>query len=273
MLQARRLTAPLNAVLALLLVGAPAPAESSAARYRTAWLFNKGSFKRQAGGGWVEQNAKYRNHFREVARTEHYVGLHDTGRNIQVRLYHRWAYWWTPQAQRWAFLTSGSWQDPRKRPLDEDTFPDERGKLSTPTERKAFPHLGEQYEVLGPATRLYNCVAWTVGVTNQWVWPAKPGKKPTVRDFDELYRRHGYRRVKGLNFDLQPGHDKIVLYGKRSGKVWEPTHGARQLADGSWSSKLGLLPLIRHLEPEDLGGASYGVPIAVYTRPKRTARR
>ena len=60
-------------------------------------------------------------------------------------------------------------------------------------------------------------------------------------------------------------------FGKRKGKNWEPTHGARQLFDGSWSSKLGNLPLVRHLEPSDLDGGVYGVPIAVYTRPKATA--
>ena len=63
------------------------------------------------------------------------------------------------------------------------------------------------------------------------------------------------------------GHDKLVLYGKKkAGGGIEVTHIARQLADGSWSSKLGSLPLIRHLRPDDVAGPTYGVPYVVYVR-------
>ena len=45
--------------------------------------------------------------------------------------------------------------------------------------------------------------------------------------------------------------------------VVEPTHAARQLVDGSWSSKLGRLPLIRHLEPHDLDlGRQHGFKVS-----------
>jgi hypothetical protein len=262
------------AVLSFFLTGiaqaAPAKPPTGAAARRTAWLFNKGSFKKSKET-WIEQHPRGRFTYRETARTDHYVGLFDAGRKLHVRLYHGTAYRWTPESRRWAFIYHGRWQDPRKRPLNEDRFPDERGRLSTPVERKSFPHLGREYEVLGPATKRYNCIAWSIGITTRWVWPAKPGKAATVGDFDQLYGSRGFRRVRGMNFDLVPGYDKIVLYGKRKGNIYEPTHGARQLGDGSWSSKLGQLPLIRHLEPDDLDGSSYGVPIAVYMRPKRTA--
>jgi hypothetical protein len=234
---------------------------------RTAWLYNKGSLKKLSSGQWLEVNTNGKSQFREIARNDNYVGLFDPTRKVHVRLYNRSMYWWSAEKRKWNFRYNGRWQDPRKRPLNPDRFPDERGRLSTPVERKAFPHLGHEYEVLGPATKVYNCIAWSIGITNRWVWPARPGQPATVRDFDELYGRYGYRRVKGLNFDKAVGSDKLVLYVKRKpdGTI-EPTHGARQLSDGSWSSKLGQLPLIRHLDPDDLDGASYGVPFAVYVR-------
>jgi len=40
------------------------------------------------------------------------------------------------------------------------------------------------------------------------------------------------------------------------------------LPDGSWSSKLGSLPLIRHLRPDDVAGPTYGAPYVLYVRTK-----
>src|SRR5262245_16484837 len=96
-----------------------------------------------------------------------------------------------------------------------------------------------------------------------------PGTR--VADFDKLYGLFGYRRVQGLDYRVVRGAQKIVLYAKRgkNGEI-ECTHGARQLADGTWSSKCGKQPLIRHLTPEALNGESYGQPIAVYMRQARS---
>jgi hypothetical protein len=274
-----------TALLSLLAAGAflsstpikAAGKPKGAAARRTTWLYNKGSFRMTGKETWVEQNGKNSSGitYREVKRTTHYVTLYDKQRKKHVRLYDTTVYYFSRARQKWALLYQGRWTDPYKVPLDQDRFPDERGRLAAATERKAFPHLGREFQVLGPATMNYNCIAWAVGVTNQWVWPIKPGKEPSVADFDVLFGKHGYRRVKGLNFDLKTGTQKIVLYGKRKGQTWEPTHVARQLFDGSWSSKLGNLPLVRHLEPSDLDGGVYGVPIAVYvrSRTKNVAQR
>jgi type VI secretion system secreted protein VgrG len=151
-----------------------------------------------------------------------------------------------------------------KRPLDESRNPTERAVIESPADRKDFPHLGRHFEVMGPATPQYNCIAWSLGVTDQWVWP---GDK--VADFDQLYGKKGYKRQKGLDLRRQSGVEKVVLYGKvrKDGSI-QATHAARQLSDGTWSSKLGQQPLIRHLQPDDLDGSAYGKPVAVYTRPR-----
>jgi hypothetical protein len=161
---------------------------------------------------------------------------------------------------------------PHVAPLNTARFPQERAKVNP---NNVFPHLGNDYEVLRPADLHYNCIAWSLGITDRWVWPGK-----TVADFDRLYGSHGYRRIGTLDYRAQPGAQKIVLYGKISyvngRQVIECTHGARQLADGTWTSKLGRLPAIRHRTPNALNGYGpngYGQPVAVYVRTTALAGR
>jgi type VI secretion system secreted protein VgrG len=141
----------------------------------------------------------------------------------------------------------------------------ERAGLETAQMARDFPRLGRSYALLAPSTRTYNCIAWSLGITDRWVWPGA-----NVSDFDGLYGRQGYRRLGNLNYRTQPGVDKLVLYAKRKADgSWECTHAARQMANGTWTSKLGALPLIGHRTPGDVSGPSYGVPIAVYVRSAR----
>jgi hypothetical protein len=168
-------------------------------------------------------------------------------------------------------VTKGTWQASfpvklGRRPLNKRRYRGQRRILLTPVERRSFPYLGTSFEVMAPRTKVYNCIAWSVGVTNRWVWPGT-----TISAFDQLYGNYGFRRVrtgrlgKG-DFQMVPGVQKIVLYAVvKKGKL-KCTHGARQLPDGSWTSKLGKLPRIRHLTPQALNGPSYGRPIAVYVK-------
>jgi hypothetical protein len=134
---------------------------------------------------------------------------------------------------------------------------------------RSFPNLGKEWEILAPATPKYNCISHTIGVYHRWEWPHKPGKDATVADFDQLYGKYGYRRISTLDYSFDPRVQKIVLYGVQKGGTWAPTHGARMLADGTWTSKLGKGPLIRHKTPDSVNGEGYGRPIAVYIRVKR----
>jgi hypothetical protein len=147
----------------------------------------------------------------------------------------------------------------------------EYSELSKAGWKNNFPNLG-RYEVLAPSTGrdnvkdAYNCIAHTLRIYNRWVWPGQ-----RVADFDKLYGEQGYRRVRTLDYRFNPKLDKIVLYAKRgkNGQI-EVTHGSRQLADGTWTSKLGAGPLVRHATPEAVGGPSYGRPIAVYVKLRKT---
>jgi hypothetical protein len=249
---------------------AAAPAAATPSRTtgkRIAWLFNNGSF-RKVRGEWIQQVSGRRTVFREVPRSAHFLTLADPRSKVRYRLYERTAYRWSATTGKWAYWQPGRWDDPRKRPLNLDRLAADRACLTTPTERRAFPLLGTEFEVLGPASRTYNCIAWSVGLKDVWLTPA-----PTLAGMDRTYRRFGYRRMNGLDYSLVPGRHKIVLYAKRKANGdWAPTHGARQLPDGSWSSKLGSLPLIRHLDPDDLDGKGYGVPVVVYVSSSEGAR-
>src|SRR5262249_41684146 len=88
-------------------------------------------------------------------------------------------------------------------PLDKTRMPEERRILDSPVERANFPNLLSNYEVLGPSIKegapgCYNCIAWSVGISDKWVWP---GNK--LADFDQLYRTHGYERSPSMDYTLQ----------------------------------------------------------------------
>src|SRR5262245_40639102 len=108
---------------------APSARPTGVAARRLAWLYNKGSYKKIDGTRWVEHNGKARHTYREIARTDAYVGLYDQTRKVHLRLYDRSVYWWSAKNRKWNYLHFGRWEHPRKRPLNADRFPNERGKL------------------------------------------------------------------------------------------------------------------------------------------------
>ncbi len=127
--------------------------------------------------------------------------------------------------------------------------------LSTPS----FPGLNEDnFVAVGPFDGGYNCIAWSVGVRDEWVWPGE-----RVPAFDALYQKNGYAPQDDLDTSPEPGVQKVALFGFPSGAV---THAAVQDDKGRWMSKLGTEPLIRHEDAKAVEGPSYGQLIKVYRR-------
>jgi hypothetical protein len=135
----------------------------------------------------------------------------------------------------------------------------------------SFPRLGDNFEVLDPTTgKRYNCIAHSLGIHSRWVNPetGPPGRR--LERMDRMYRRLGYVRVRGLDFRRDRRLRKVVVYAHVSGgNITKVTHAAVQQVDGTWTSKLGQWPLIRHLSPQAVSGPSYGVPVAVYVKARR----
>ena len=65
------------------------------------------------------------------------------------------------------------------------------------------------------------------------------------------------------NANIEHGYEKVALYVDENGK---PTHAARQLSSGRWTSKLGKIQDIEH-ELDGLTGEVYGVVAQVLKRP------
>jgi hypothetical protein len=188
---------------------------------------------------------------------------------------------------RWTFkgrTTTGTWQAVRlgqpagtkAAPLNKARLPQERRRLLAPSMRKSFPILRKNFEVLGLSTPKYNCIAHSLGIHSRWVNPLTgPASAPLAR-MDAIYRARGYVRASTLDYRLEPGKQKVVVYAtlRPDQRIKAVTHAARQAADGTWTSKLGKLALIRHLTPQALNGPTYGRPVAVYVRSQeRVASR
>lgn len=145
--------------------------------------------------------------------------------------------------------------------------------------RGLFPGLREcPYQLTSPFDENYNCIAWAAGDVTNWWWPtagSKPNYWPeavpadeTIPAFVEAFASLGYTECEGGGYE--PGFEKVALYADQDGI---PTHMARQLPDGTWTSKIGELPDIQHgtLEAlEGMGGegeASYGWVVKFLRRP------
>jgi len=124
---------------------------------------------------------------------------------------------------------------------------------------------------------LYNCVAWAAGDSDRFWWPDSQGigywpqnapREVTANAFISAFLTLGYEPCEGGR--LEPGFEKIVIY-ELHGK---PTHAARQLESGRWTSKLGKWVDIEHDTPEAVVAfpkcANYGRPIQFLRRQRPT---
>ena len=126
--------------------------------------------------------------------------------------------------------------------------------------------------ITSPPRNRYNCIAWAAGSDTRWWWPDKYGSWPpgvlrevTLSAFLAAFGTLGYEECQdGI---LEVGHEKVALFAKRDDSgVLVPTHAAKQLCDGQWTSKLGPSEDIEHKKPEDVNGPSYGAPVRFMRR-------
>jgi hypothetical protein len=131
------------------------------------------------------------------------------------------------------------------------------------------------YRITSPADRGYNCIAWAAGDTGRWWWPVDrfdlgyfwpegAPKEETVAAFLQAFATLGY--AASANDALEPGLEKIALYALHG----EPTHAARQLDNGLWTSKLGKFIDVEH-RLEGLSGSQYGQVVQILQRSGRPA--
>ena len=127
---------------------------------------------------------------------------------------------------------------------------------------KFFPKLlKDTYSLTSPKTTEYNCIAWAAGENEQWWWPDSndicywPSEIPrveTLEAFINAFEKLGYSVCDNEKFENS--FEKVAIYAINK----KPTHAARQLPSGRWTSKLGCLEDIEHMTLDDLNGDKYG---------------
>ena len=100
--------------------------------------------------------------------------------------------------------------------------------------------------VTGDATATYNCLAWTLGITNSWVWPWRGGATVSKAQFDQLYASYGYS---------PSGSGPVVVFGfnasdMQHGSLFSQNYGSYESKCGSW---LRITHTLQGME-----GGSYG---------------
>ena len=118
-----------------------------------------------------------------------------------------------------------------------------------------FP--GIDYKITSEQDNSYNCIAWAAGYNDDWwshdedyYWLGERGAG--IRNLIGVFGAMGY--VECDSDAPEDGYAKVALYAK--GGDW--THAARQLENGTWTSKLGIYQDIEHESSRDLRGDLYG---------------
>jgi len=99
-------------------------------------------------------------------------------------------------------------------------------------------------------------------------WPAGVPRDETLAAFIAAYATLGFEPC--VDGTLEVGFEKVVIY-MQSGK---PTHAARQLDSGLWTSKLGQDIDVEHDTPDailrEIAALApiYGMPVQYLKRPR-----
>ena len=137
----------------------------------------------------------------------------------------------------------------------------------------AFPRLSPTtFALTSPSTGLYNCIAWAADDTTRWWWPVHPRvgyywppearRVLTVEAFVEAFQTLGYEVCDSDK--PEPGWEKVAIFASND----VPTHAARQLETGRWTSKLGPEEDIQHTL-HGLQGGYYGDVVLVMKRRRQ----
>ena len=139
--------------------------------------------------------------------------------------------------------------------------------------RNKLPKLSNtDFKITSERDRQYNCVSWAANDVSKFWWPAPQYHWPeglplvvTLENFIAAFRTLGYEPCD--TFVLEDGFEKVLIYSNREGR---PTHIARQLSNGCWTSKLGREWDIEHRTFTGLEGVEYGSAMKALKRPRKT---
>ena len=146
----------------------------------------------------------------------------------------------------------------------------------------SFPKLKERgFQFTSAPSTAYNCIAWAAGVTDCWwepsaffealfpwglpdrklYWPDGVPQEYTIEAYTQAFASLGYQPCDTRA--LEHGHEKVAIFVDELGR---PSHAARQLTNGRWTSKLGGKEDIEHAL-DGLTESTYGVVAVILMRP------
>jgi hypothetical protein len=140
----------------------------------------------------------------------------------------------------------------------------------------ALPNLNDQNCIeRSRATTKYNCFAWAAWEDTRWwepdpfninYWPPSAPRELTMGAVIAAYSTRGYLPCGDAS--LEPGFEKIALFAITD--PWGaiiPTHAARQLPDGRWTSKLGPFEDVEHTTVDAVDCPTYGSTAQFLKKP------
>jgi hypothetical protein len=128
--------------------------------------------------------------------------------------------------------------------------------------------------VTSKATVTYNNIAWAADEDSRvWepdltlgrcYWPPGIPKERTLDAFIRLFMSMGYEIALNNEHGLESGFQRIAIYIDSRDR---PSHVARQLPSGKWTSKLPNREDIQHDSPACLEGIHFGYVVRTMRRP------
>lgn len=134
-----------------------------------------------------------------------------------------------------------------------------------------FPRLAAagSYELTSNWDDGYNCIAHAAEQDLRFWWPEPDSYWPddvprerTIEAFLLVFAKFGYTPCHSSKREF--GFQKVALYLSAAGL---PSHMARQLPSGEWTSKLGCYWDISHGQLDGLSGKTYGSAKIFLRRP------
>ena len=128
--------------------------------------------------------------------------------------------------------------------------------------RNEFPDL--TVEVVERFTNAFNCIAWTIGVRDRWVWTEidtdHDGNASFV-EFVAFYQKHGFQPTA-----IESQAD-VAIFGFESFGKLDVKHGAvREKGSNYWLSKMGQGGIIRHEGLNVFDTSPYGKLLLMFKR-------
>jgi hypothetical protein len=142
----------------------------------------------------------------------------------------------------------------------------------TRTSRECFPSCYRpRTESRASLIPKYNCIAWAAGDSGRWwepdeeandYWPPGAPRNYSIDAYIQAFESIGFERCGSS--EPEPGLEKVAVFADATG----PTHAAKQLVNGKWSSKLGALEDIEHVLEALTGdnGDEYGQVVRILKR-------